>query len=76
MEVWQDGGLSYSAVASPSHDPGAPSAMGHTNSQVTALGNLSVNLPLKQDPICLSYDGAVLPGPNPSSFTLTSLTEV
>lgn len=37
MEVWQDGGLSYyGAAASPSHDPGAPSAVGHTNSQVTA----------------------------------------
>lgn len=76
MEVWQDGGLSYGAAASPSRDLGAPSAMGHTNSQVTAHGNLLVNLALKQESICLSWDGAVLPGPNPSSFTQTSLTEV
>lgn len=54
MEVWQDGGLSYGAAASPSHDLGAPSAMGHTNSQVTAHGNLLVNLALKQESICLS----------------------
>lgn len=31
MEVWQDGELRYSE-ASPSHDLGAPTAMGHTNS--------------------------------------------
>lgn len=54
MEVWQDGGLGYSAAASPAHDPGAPSAVGHTYSQVTAHRNLLVNLPLKQEPICLS----------------------
>lgn len=54
MEVWQDEGLSYGAAASPSHDPGAPSVVGHTNSQVTAHRNLLVNLPLKQEPICLS----------------------
>lgn len=54
MEVWQDGGLSYGAAASPFHDPGARSAVGHTNSQVTAHRNLLVNLLPKQEPICLS----------------------
>lgn len=51
---------------------GAPRAPGHANPQVTAHGNLLVNLPAKQDPVCLSRGG----GSNPSSFTPARLTEV